>query len=280
MNQRRASELSVVVTCMGRLSFLTRTLPAVLESVAGDYCLVDYSCPDRCAEWVRQEYARECEAGRIRIASVPGRTEFHRANARNTGARLAIEAGARFICFLDADTRPLSGFAAWVSAESAADRFLISLGGSSLTGFLVVPAHTFQRLGGFDEGIADYGGEDIELRLRLYLRGGLAYVSAPPRMLAVAPHSDELRSRFHGVKDIQHSNARNLARVRALVREWTGQEIEEASLDVRRLYHTEFTDPVTRGPAIALARAVPRLGAATPRVPPDQTCGPHASEDE
>lgn len=238
-----------MVSCMGRLAYLKRSLPEVLKTVDCGYCLVDYSCPDGCGAWARNEYPREQASGRLLVASQAGRRHFHKANALNVGARLAISAGARYLCFLDADTRPLSAFDAWLQRHIAPDRFLISLASPALFGFLVVPAGAFQQLDGFDEKIENYGGEDCEMRLRLYLRGGLAYVSAPAALLTVVPHADELRSQFYDVKDIRVSNATNLAYVRSKVREWTGGDVRQAQPNVLRLYSGARQDRVTRGPA-------------------------------
>jgi hypothetical protein len=154
----------------------------------------------------------------------------------NIGARHAVEHGAEHLCFLDADTLACPGLGPFLHESAHPERFLVELEGRSLFGFLGVPAAAFLRVGGFDESIVGYGGEDIEMRLRLRLVAGLDYVAAPRQLLRGLPHADELRTQHYAQKSRELSNGQNLDYVRRRVQEWTGQDLFELDPSVVRLY--------------------------------------------
>jgi hypothetical protein len=235
---------------MDRLASLKETLPVVLRNMSSGYCLVDYSCPSASGKWVTQEHAMHCTEGRLVVTRVPGQSTFHKTRALNAGARRALENGADYLCFLDADTLTDESFGDWVLSVIAPNRFLVCLRSRSLFGFLVVPSHDFVRLGGFDEAIRNYGGEDIEMRMRLYLLGGLEYVNAPTHLLRTVNHAERLRTLHYDVSDRQISNAKNLTYVKTRIREWTGRELETLETNVRRLYRVDMHDRFPPGPSL------------------------------
>jgi hypothetical protein len=234
--------LWVIVTCMGRLEFLRQTLPTVLANVDATYCLVDYSCPERAGDWVRRAHPDECRSGRIVVISVSDQRAFHKAAALNAGARAALAGGAEYLCFLDADSVAGPDLGRFLEAQLAPARFLVELRSASLFGFLGVPAEAFARLGGFDERIVGYGGEDIEMRLRLRLVLGLESAELPLGHVFALPHSGELRTRHYTESDPAVSNQRNLDYVLTQVRAWTGRDLLEHDPSVVNLY---------RGPGLA-----------------------------
>lgn len=228
--------LWVIVTSMGRRSFVERTLASVLSNIDATYCLVDYSCPDQSGRWVREHFPDPCASGQLEVVTSEGHSTFHKAAALNLGARRAIQRGAEYLCFLDADTLVFPGAGTFILENVHPLRFLVALDGRSLFGFLVVPARTFETLGGFDETIVGYGGEDIEMRLRLSLVGGLSYVELPPRLLHGIPHPAELRTRHYAERDPEVTNAKNLSYVRERVRAWTGADLLDLDPSIVRLY--------------------------------------------
>ena len=252
VNHSDRSELCVVVTCMGRLSFVKHTAAALLEGAGTGslcYCLVDFSCPDQCGAWLESTYPQLIARGDARVVRVPDRAYFHKTAALNLGARAALEAGARTLCFSDADTLVLPAAVDAVAASVGPGRFLVidrRPGGASvpsLTGLLGVAAADFRRAGGFDEAFEDWGAEDLEMRLRLHLVHGLDPVFLPADLFAPLDHGNWLRTRFHRERDIQRSAARNYAQLRALVRQWTGRELEEMPETARRLLFAPVGGP-------------------------------------
>ncbi len=233
--------LWVVVPCMGRLTFLKQTLPGVVAQSGVRYCLVDYACPEGCGGWVARCYPSEVRGGRIAVERVRGLTYFNKSRANNRGAARAIGEGARFLCFLDADTLVTSGFVRWVLRHVEDDRFLIAglRAGRrylrSTGGILVVSAAQFQCSDGFDESFQGWGQEDVEIRLRLHLVHGLDYGEIPLRLLSPLPHPDQLRTRFYQQQDHLVSGWRNRERMEKKVLRWTGQPIAQLGPRAKRL---------------------------------------------
>ena len=84
----------------------------------------------------------------------------------------------------------------------------------------------------------DWGSEDVEMRLRLHVRWGLAAATIPPRLMVPIAHGDWLRARFHRERDLRASAVRNEALLRSRLVEWTGQPIEKLSETAIRLLFT------------------------------------------
>jgi hypothetical protein len=255
---RLRDRLWVIVTCMGRLPFVKRTAPALLAQAGGGsfcYCLVDFSCPDHCGDWLERAYPELVARGGASVVRVLDRAFFHKTAALNLGACAALEAGARALCFADADTLLRPGAIDAIAASVGPGRFLVadrSPGGASvpsLTGLLGVAAEDFRRAGGFDETFEDWGSEDIEMRLRLHLVHGIEPVFLPADLFSPLGHGNWLRTRFYRQLDIRRSAARNGEQLRSLVRRWTGRELEEMPETAQRLL---FDSGVRRSPSARL----------------------------
>jgi GT2 family glycosyltransferase len=215
---------------MGRLGFVQQTLPRLMADPNAHCCMVDYSCPDHVGDWIEQVLPRPMQERRLVVERVHGERLFNKCRAHNAGAWRALHEGADYLCFLDADTIVEPGFQDWIRAEARPDRFLIAglrpdgTDMPSMTGLLVVHGQAFRQVGGFDEDFRGWGGEDIELRLRLYFLGGLDYASVPLTLARPIPHDNALRSQFYEERDIASSNTRNIDRIYHKIRnEWRGR---------------------------------------------------------
>jgi N-terminal domain of galactosyltransferase len=233
-NVSRPGSIWVCVPCMGRLSFLRQTVGFVISHPDANYCLVDYSCPDQCGDWLAQRYADEIRRRRMAIERVPNQKLFHKCKAHNAGAYRALSEGAEYLCFLDADTVVGPTFFEWIRSHVARRSFLIAgkrPDGSdlpSVTGLLVVHRDAFRQVGGFDESFRGWGGEDIEMRLRLFLLAGLDYVNVPLSLITPLPHGDALRTQFYAERDIRASNRDNMRHLaRKIAVEWKGRCVRD-----------------------------------------------------
>jgi hypothetical protein len=226
---------------MGRLAHLRHTAPLIIESGAVRYCLVDFSCPDRSGEWLKAAYPDATRDGSLCIVDCPGESTFHKTRAQNSGAWRAIEAGAKWLCFADADTLFRTESFTRIRELALPGRFLIApraLNGKSirsLTGLLVVASRDFERSGGYDEAFVGWGGEDVAMRLKLHLSAGLTPVELPPGLVHGIPHSDWLRARFCVDRDLISNARKNDALLHQLVERWTGHGTAELPPSAREL---------------------------------------------
>lgn len=183
--------LSVVVTCMGRLDHLRRTIPALVEHAPGvEVILVDWSCPDGAGAYAREHWPE------VRVVAIKNRVHFHKSAALNAGARVAR---APWLAIFDADMIASTDFFEEVQARLRPD-VLLGLFDERLAGFLVCRREVFDRAGGYDERMEGWGFEDDDMRRRL-LGEGLRLERLPADAIELVPHGDERRTRFYAEKD-------------------------------------------------------------------------------
>lgn len=193
---------------MGRLAQLRESLPACLAQPHAESIVVDYSCPQECGAWVESEHPR------ARVIRVPGESVFNAARARNAGARAA---SGRFLVFIDADVvcpsrltdslRTLLEPRVFVRVEPVVP---------DLWGTVAVARSDFERVGGYDEVIKGWGGEDDDLYSRFHL-DGMALRTIPASWFRWSAHPDEERTRRHELKDRQVSHGINISYVQAKI---------------------------------------------------------------
>jgi hypothetical protein len=208
---------------MGRLEHLKTTLPRVVGEF-GRAVLVDWSCPERCGEWANAELR-----GRVSVVNVPNQAYYQRARALNVGAKRAIELGASFLFFLDADSVIEPGlFAACTSDASPGFMLMVDPADEErlpgLSGILMVASTDFSLVGGYDEAFTGYGSEDMELRFRLAIFAGVRVLSLPPNLLGSIPHDDDSRTRHHELKTLLVAKRRNLGMLLERIERWVGIE--------------------------------------------------------
>ena len=235
-------ELCVTVPCKGRLDFLKRTAPALVGQPGVRYCLVDYDCPDDCGGWMERTFPEAIVNGRVAVERVAQRPQFNKGAAHNIGARRLIRDGAEHVCFLDADTVCNPGFTDWLRPRLSLDRFWVSALTAAgfehpgLVGFLVLPAALFEASGGFDEWFEEWGGEDLELRLRLHLEQRARYGELPLSFFTELRHGDALRTQFRKIASPDQSNRLNTVYWALKVRRSTGKSLTELDETAKRLF--------------------------------------------
>jgi len=221
--------ICVVIPCMGRLGHLQRSLPRVLD--AGLSCVVvDYSCPQHSGAWAEQHHAKALKSGQLAVRRIHRRAIFSKSTAHNLGAELALSLKAEHVCFMDADTLVEQRFGKWCLEHAAGGRFHVfepNIPKRDLFGTLLVSAEDYARSGGYDEGFRDWGMEDLDMRLKLRLKLKLDFGLIPVHLARPLKHSNALRTQFYTERDTEHSNRRNLSRVREHVRQWTGYDLRD-----------------------------------------------------
>ena len=189
--------LCFVTTCKGRLDHLKQTLP-LMVAVENTRCVVvDYACPEGTGRWVQQNFPQ------VHVEFVTDDAEFCLARARNFGARAVT---SPWVCFIDADVRLQAGFAAWLNEPRRANGIYRALSGAMTSwGTMICRTDAFLAVGGYDEVIRGWGGEDDDLYLRMREAGGVD-AEIPPELLDPIEHDDHARTAFYPLKDrfLQH----------------------------------------------------------------------------
>lgn len=190
------NRLAFVTTCKNRLDHLQQTLPRLVAQQPDEIVVVDYGCPQGTGDWVASTFP---EVKLVRVEDDPG---FCVARARNLGAAV-VE--SEWICFIDADVLANAGWVDWMrtglqqgfyfQCERPESTWL-----NDLAGTVVLQRACFERLGGYDEMIRGWGGEDSDLYQRLRF-AGLKPASYPARFVESIGHGDDLRITYYPVAD-------------------------------------------------------------------------------
>jgi glycosyltransferase involved in cell wall biosynthesis len=188
---------------MGRLDFLHQSLPLMLAQPDSTCIVVDYSCPQRCGEWVKREHPA------ARVVSVPGKREFNFSQARNAGAQAAE---APWLCFVDVDILLHADFSARIVPDlrpGHAYQAVASPARGMTCGPFLILRDDFSRLGGYDEAIKGWGYEDNDIQSRI-ADLGLMRMGYPRELFDEIVHMDELRTENTEEKDKNLSQPINL----------------------------------------------------------------------
>jgi GT2 family glycosyltransferase len=191
-----APRLSIVTTCKGRLAHLRQSLPSFLAQPGAEVIVVDYDCPEGAAAFVEAEYPS------ARVVKVHNQPHFNPSRARNLGG---AQAKTDWIAFVDADIvlQPnfLEANAPNMAAPQSFFHYLkIDQETGSAFGTNLVKRADFAAIGGYDEILDGYGGDDQDFYFRLVMLG-LARKPLDHALLAkIIKHADTERVRFtpHG----------------------------------------------------------------------------------
>ncbi len=192
------SEVSIIVTCKGRLHHLQQALPRLLSQqcfFSYEVVIVDYGCPDGTFAWCESL----CEQRLVPVRVEDDTEEFNRSRAHNCGASVADGA---VLAFIDADilSEPswLTATAGPVLAEEA-DLVLVSAhpGCRDRMGTCAVSSKLFHQVRGYDEQLIGWGAEDFDFYGRCSLLACVKRFSW--KLITPIAHGDDQRMRFHTV---------------------------------------------------------------------------------
>jgi hypothetical protein len=212
--------VTFVTTCMGRLAHLQRSLPTWVGQPDSNVLVVDWSCPDRCGDWVEANHPA------VKVVRVPGQRHFNVSAARNLGARAS---DAPWLAFIDADILLPDGFAGEVfpalreQAYWRPDNPLPDLAGTVLVG-----RAAFEAVGGYDEALEGWGTEDGDLYQRLRW-AGLCRERFSAQGMEALRHGDEVRVAHAPLRD---RDAGWLVNRTYLEAKWALLRLEEEPLDL------------------------------------------------
>lgn len=195
------SNISVVITCKGRLHHLQQTLPLLVTQAPAEIIVVDYGCPNNTGDWIATHYPS------VVVVRVNDDEGFCIARARNFGAK-----AARFpwIFFIDADIQVSANLFSWMKVNLDNRCFYRAgrVDGSrkrDTWGTFICSRKIFEAVSGYDEVFRGWGGEDDDIYRRLsYL--GLNESEYPGEYVTPIQHDDIERLVFYKIKerDIHH----------------------------------------------------------------------------
>lgn len=189
--------ITAITVCKGRLEHLRATLPTLAQMGLERVILVDADCPEHCGAWVREHHAS------VHVERTASGTPFNLSAARNLGARAAT---SQWLLFVDADILLHHEFSEWAQASLVRNSFyraapVAGAPPAGTAGTVLVERNNFEAIGGYDDVIEGYGGEDDDLYVRLSMAG------ATPRSLPVGwgaaiEHGDAQRMQFYEGGDL------------------------------------------------------------------------------
>lgn len=229
-------KFAFITTCMGRLLHIQRSFTRLAEDprfgkATGQwlYVLVEFADPDNSGDWLERIHPERAHIVRIEIQEEKS-VSFNKPVCQNTGAMHAIEQGAEYLVFLDADTIVTPELLSYLDQNVSLDSFLVFRSLSEkrdLTGFLCVNKRHFVRVGGYDVNFQGWGAEDLEMRVRLFLKAGLSFGEISADLASSIPHEDQLRTKHYQEKNKDRSHDRNLSLLCGNIMQWTGKHILE-----------------------------------------------------
>lgn len=179
---------SLITACKDRLHHLKETLPQNCRLDNTEVIVVDYDCPQKTREFVRSEFPD------VKVVEVDERPTFNASIARNLGTKAA--SGSSFI-FVDADIA-LSNEVVRAATEMPSDKFGTFDFLNDVRGTCVVTREAFDAIGGYDEVMEGYCGEDLDFYYRLRLVGFDSHVFPKDYVAKVIEHSNFDRSVVRG----------------------------------------------------------------------------------
>lgn len=171
--------ISVVTTCMNRITDIRSTLPENLKSNSdypGEFILLDYGSQDGLGEWVQLDMKNELASNRL----VYYRTEqdvFKPNHSRNISFKLASH---ELITNVDADNYTNTGFLNRLNELNSCSKLIIlpesfldpNSDRLNLRGRFAIHKNNIEFLGGFDESLDNgYSHDDVNFVFRAMLAG-------------------------------------------------------------------------------------------------------------
>lgn len=198
-------QISIIVTCKGRLNHLLITLESMLSqrcNYAFEVVIVDYACPNCTFDCIKRKNVQ----GVVALKVEPEVAHFNLSHARNCGASAAA---GQVLAFVDADIRLLQGWLEHVSALILSGKYgLMCVSRSSDNrwdrfGTCAVSRHVYEEVRGYDERLTGWGCEDNDFYTRCRAKTGHGQFAAG--WLAPISHNDDHRVQFYISQSLRQS---------------------------------------------------------------------------
>jgi hypothetical protein len=195
----RMKQISVIVTCRGRLDIIKETIKQTLALPDTQYTLVDYDCPDKSGDWVESNFKQ------ARVVRVKNKPYFNLSDARNQGALNSTEP---WLLFFDADTAPYPDFNMVLAGRQQGCFYKVDHSNmpaaACLNGVCLVARSGWEQVGGYDSVISGWAPEDVDFNDML-TASGLRPMLFAPQILFHIPHEEKRRTEHYAEADRQKS---------------------------------------------------------------------------
>ena len=182
-------QLSFCITCMGRLSFLKKTLEHNLTVTQPhhdqiEFVILNYNSKDGLDDWIKNNFMSEIREGLVKYAYNKEPRYFHMAHAKNMAHRLG---NGNILCNLDADNRMQKHFTSrLLSHFNNNPEIVVQV---ARQGTLAVSKNNFYKIDGYSENVLGYAAEDEDFRKRLKFILNIKYIHwKKHRNVYVIPH--------------------------------------------------------------------------------------------
>lgn len=198
------TSIAFITTCKNRLHHIRQTLPLMMTQGADEVILVDYGCPEGSGAWAEDHVPG---AKVVRVEGDPG---FCTARARNAGA---AQASADWLVMIDGDVCAAPGWGDWMRENLQPEHYYTcepvnGRRGLETYGTAIIRRADFEAIGGYDEAIRGWGGEDDDLFYRLNGRG-IAQADYPARFANAIHHGNEERAGWDGMGGMEGKSLLN-----------------------------------------------------------------------
>jgi hypothetical protein len=192
---------------MNRLEHVKQTLPQNIKDNEAygevEFVVLDYNSSDGLEQWVAGEMGHYIDLGLLIYLRYEDREYFHRSHSRNLAMK---SSSGEIICNLDADNYTGPGFAAYINRIFREQNIFLTanyIKGTDIDrdcfGRVCFERSSFYAIGGYDEKMDGYGGEDMDICNRLLLHGcRIRYINDRQYLTSIS-HSN--KSRIENEKD-------------------------------------------------------------------------------
>ncbi|RAJ08322.1 glycosyltransferase involved in cell wall biosynthesis [Chitinophaga skermanii] len=192
-------KISICTVCMNRLEHLKETLLTNIrhnEHVEGiEFVVLDYNSADGMEDWAKEHLQPYIDTGLVNYYKTFEPEHFHISHSKNMALRLGQ---GEIICMVDADNYTGEGYAAWV--QDAFNPYLDKTIVTTLRrnyipyrdqgGRLAFHQNMYYQARGFNEKMAAYGIEDVDLVNRMEDMGGQRVYIEDEKFLGYIGHSN------------------------------------------------------------------------------------------
>lgn len=166
--------ISVCTTVMNRLEDLQRTLPKNMKDNAdypnAQFVVLDYNSSDGLGDWIRDNFRKEIQQGRLKYARTSEPTTYSMTHSRNLAFKVA---DGDIVNNVDADNYCQKGFLFYLNrlAASMPRKAIFGKSRQLLRGRLGFYKDEWLALGGYNEYLKGYGHDDADLLHRAWASG-------------------------------------------------------------------------------------------------------------